>query len=142
MHTVYSFAVLTRGLIRLHGTTNKIYKRRYVSRAVGEQCQTSADGYLTWPNCEAHYELVTTNHEFYSWVWGSMGDPHGPIHFWLGGNIDCDTTYNKMANLVGDEIAEMFAFLANGHRKGLFCDKVWGCKRTASVDEKPYEVRT
>lgn len=116
--------------------------RRYISRAVGEQCQAGVDGYLTWPNCRDHYELVTTNSAFYAWVWDSMGSSHGPVHLWLGGNIDCDSAYNQIGDLVGAEIAEIFAFLANGHRKGLFCAKVWGCKRNASVDEKPKEVKT
>ena len=83
-----------------------------------------------------------TNSAYYSWVGDSLGDPHAPIHFWQGGNIDCDAAYSQIGNLVGAEVAEILAFLSNAHRKGLFCDKVWGCKRTASVDEKPYEVRT
>ena len=132
--------MLTRALIRLYDKKIKT-KRRYLSRAVGKQCQTSVDRYLTWPNCKTHYDLITTNREFYSWVWDSMGGSHGPVHFWLGGNFDCDTTFNKIGNLVGDEIAEQLAFLASAHRKGLFCENAWGCKRTASVDEKPNEVR-
>ena len=142
MHTLYGHAVLTRAVIRLHHKHKTKQKRRYVSRGAGKTCQTSADGYITWPNCKSHYELVTTNSAYYSWVWDSMGDPHAPIHFWLGGNIDCDAAYSQIGNLVGAEVAEILAFLSNAHRKGLFCDKVWGCKRTASVDEKPYEVRT
>lgn len=109
---------------------------------MGEQCQAGVDGYLTWPNCRDHYELVTSNSAFYSWVWDSMGSSHGPVHLWLGGNIDCASAYNKIGDLVGSDIAEIFAFLANGHRKGLFCAKVWGCRTNALVEENPDEVMT
>ena len=71
-----------------------------------------------------------------------MGDPHAPIHNWLGGDLDCDATYNEIATLVGADVAEVLAFLGSGNRLGLFCDGIWGCTGTASVDEKPSEVRT
>lgn len=108
---------------------------------MAEQCQASVDGYLTWPDCSAHYELLTTNTAFYSWVYNSMDSPHEPVHFWLGGQLDCATMYNRIGNLVGAEIAETLSFLAGPHRKGLFHEGVWGCTRSASVGETPYEVR-
>ena len=109
---------------------------------MGETCQVSSDDYLNWPTCQTHFELITTNADFYSWVWDSMGEAHSPVHLWLGGTMDCDTMYNEIGNLVGTEIAETFAYLSVGHRKGLFCEQIWGCNGTASVDEKPDEVRT
>lgn len=112
-----------------------------MSRGLGEMCQISSDVHLPWPDCESHYELTTGNADFYSWVWNSMSTPHAPVHLWLGGVLDCDTMYNKIGDLVGPDVAEALAFLANGHRKGLFIANVWGCAGTAAVDEKPDEVR-
>ena len=104
-------------------------------------CQTTGDKFLPWPNCKIHYDLVTTNFDFYSWVWDCNGLPHAPIHFWLGGTLDCDETFNEIGNLVGAEVAEVLAFLGSDYRKILFCHRVWGCTRTASTDETPFEVR-
>ena len=69
-----------------------------------------------------------------------MADPHGGVHLWMGGYLDCDLMYNKIGHLVGADIANEFAYLANAHRKGLFCEETWICNRTASDDETPYEV--
>ena len=104
-------------------------------------CQTTGDKFLPWPNCKIHYDLVTTNFDFYSWVWDCIGLPHAPIHFFLGGTLDCDMTLNEIGNLVGTEVAEVLAFLGSNYRNILFCDRVGGCTRTAFVDETPYEVR-
>ena len=111
-----------------------------MSRGLGETCQVIADEFITWPDCEAHYDLTVENGEFYSWVWESMSSPHAPVHYWLGGAIDCDVMYNHIANLVGTDIAESLAFLSVGHRKGLYCNGIWSCEGTASVGEQPSEV--
>ena len=122
--------------------TKQHKKRRYITRGLGKMFQSIADKFMPWPTCEVHYDLVTTNFDLYSWVWFSIGDPHAPIHNWLGGNLDCDATYNEIGNLVGADVAEVLAYLGSGYRKMLFCDRIWGCTRTVSVDEKPSEVRT
>lgn len=109
---------------------------------MGENCQVNVDGYLDWPNCQIHYELTTTSGDFYSWVWESMGDPHGPIHLWLGGVLDCASTYNSVSTLVGPDVAATLAFLAVEHRRSAFCNGVWSCEGDkVSVDVKPEEVR-
>ena len=104
-------------------------------------CQVKVDEYLDWPNCQIHYDLTTKNSDFYSWVWDSMGDPHGPIHLWLGGVMDCKSMYNKIGSLVGPDIAAVLAFLGVGHRRSLFCEGVWSCEGDkVTVDVKPEEV--
>eukprot|EP00904_Undaria_pinnatifida_P007024 jgi/Undpi1/3451/HiC_scaffold_16.g06823.m1 len=125
------------GRLRSPWNTND---RRYLSRGLGETCQVIADEFITWPDCEAHYDLTVENGEFYSWVWESMSSPHAPVHYWLGGAIDCDVMYNHIANLVGTDIAESLAFLSVGHRKGLYCNGIWSCEGTASVGEQPSEL--
>lgn len=122
-------------------TLNTTNSHRYVSRGLGELCQTIYDGATTWPDCKSHYELTTENNDFYSWVWTSEDSPHAPVHLWLGGNLDCDRTYEKIGDLVGSDVARQLAYLANGHRKRLFYAGVWGCSRPASMDETPAEVR-
>ena len=114
--------------------TKQHEKRRYVTRRLGQMCQSKGDQFLPWPTCEVHYDLVTTNFDFYSytnfdfysWLWDSISDPHAPIHFWLGGNLDCATTYTEIGNLVGADVAEMLAFWGSGFRKKLFCDRILG----------------
>ena len=118
-------------------------KRRYLSRGLGQACQVGVDGYLDWPDCKIHYDLTTTNSDFYSWVWDSMGDAHGTIHLWLGGVMDCESMYNKIGSLVGPDIAATLAFLGVGHRRSLFCEGIWSCEGgKVSVDIKPEEVNT
>lgn len=57
------------------------------------------------------------------------------------GILDCDETYRRIGDLVGPELALTLAYLANGHRKEMFCDGIWGCDgTTADVSTKPYEV--
>lgn len=65
------------------------------------------------------------------------------IHFASAGYLDCEETYRRIGDLVGSELALTLAFLANGHRKELFCDGIWGCDgTTVDVSTKPYEVKT
>ena len=144
MHTLYRRPVLTRAVIRLYCMTNtKQHKNpRYLTRGLGKMCQSISVKFLPWPTCKIHYDLVTSNFDLYSWVWSSMGDAHGPVHNWLGGEIDCAATYIEIGNLVGADVAEVLAYLGSGYRQGLFCDGIWRCTKIASVDEKPSEVRT
>lgn len=43
------------------------------------------DEAVEWPTCSTHYALVTEHDNLYEWVWESLGGPHAPIHFWMGG---------------------------------------------------------
>lgn len=115
---------------------------RYLNRGLGESCQTSVDGYLTWPNCKVHHELLTTNRDYYSFTWNSAGAPHGLVHQWMGSFLDCDIMFEKIGDLAGAEIASKLAFVANNHRHKLFLAGAWGCKRIAYADETPSQVNT
>ena len=139
---IYYTVILCSRARSFDSDTKPNKKRRYIARGLGKMCQSISDKFLPWTTCGVHYDLVTTNDNLYSWVWSSMGDPHAPVHNWLGGDLDCDATYNEIANLAGADVAEVMAFLGAGYRIGLFCDRIWGCTRTASMDEKPSEVRT
>ena len=52
-------------------------------------CGVRVQSFYPWPTCETHYNLNQDHSDFYSWVWKSMYDPHGPVHLWLGGLMDC-----------------------------------------------------
>lgn len=112
-----------------------------MTRGLNEDCLVLGDEFLEWPTCETHYNLTMTNNAFYSWVWDSLGTPHGTLHLWLGGVMDCTNAYSKTASLVGPDIAESLSFLAVGHRKSLFYNGVWKCEGDkVSVDTKPEAV--
>lgn len=61
-----------------------------------------------WPTCKIHYDLINDYHSFFEWSWESMYWPHGPVHFWLGGFLDCAETFHQVAELVGPTIANRF----------------------------------
>lgn len=87
-----------------------------------------------------HYDLVMNYSDFYSWVWQSLYDPHGPIHIFIGGVVDCEDTYKDIANLVGEYPASQLASLSFFHRKCMYRDGIFKCEGTAEIDEKPYDV--
>lgn len=89
-----------------------------------------------------HYELATEYSDFASWVWNSLYDPHGPVHVWLGGVLDCEETYREIGHLVGQEIAKDLAYISFYHRKNLFRDGIFKCEGNADVKSAPEEVRS
>lgn len=114
---------------------------RYLTRGMGKMCGAQIDESFPWPTCSMHYDMVTSYTDFYSWVWYSLYDPHGPVHIWIGGVLDCEDTYEEIASLVGPEIAEELALYSFIHRKNLFRQGLFYCEGTASVDQTPSEVR-
>ena len=93
-----------------------------------------------WPICELHYDLVKDYDDFYSWSWESMYMPHGPVHFWLGGYLDCAQTYDKMADLLGSTMADIFAAESFNNRKGLYWSGIWYCEGIVDEDTPPEDV--
>lgn len=37
----------------------------------------------------SHYELQGMYTSYYGYTWHSQYGPHGPVHVWIGGNVDC-----------------------------------------------------
>lgn len=108
---------------------------------MGKICGGDISGFYPWPTCESHYNLATSFSDFYSWVWQSMFDPHGPVHIWIGGVMDCEETYQKIETLVGSSAADTLATYSFVHRKNLYRDGLFKCEGTAKIDESPEEVR-
>ncbi|CAN0004827.1 unnamed protein product, partial [Hapterophycus canaliculatus] len=42
-----------------------------------------------WPGCSSHYDLQDIFTSYYAYTWWSQYGPHGPVHVWVGGNVDC-----------------------------------------------------
>lgn len=108
---------------------------------MGEMCGVRAEQMFPWPTCEDHYDLTTQHSDFYSWVWYSLYDPHGPVHVWLGGALDCEATYSRIKDLVGSDVATNLAYFSFIHRKNLYRSGLFSCEGTAEIETKPSEVR-
>lgn len=85
-----------------------------------------------WPTCRMHYDLLTDNFDFYDWVWNAQYDPHGTVHVWMGGILDCQGAYAEINSLVGEAIGAKFASMAFIHRKDLFRDGLFTCRTPPS----------
>ena len=107
---------------------------------MGKMCGVDVDKDYPWPTCESHYELVTSYTDFYSWVWASLYDPHGPVHIWIGGIVDCEDTYAKIGEIAGEETARNLVRLAFVHRKEMYRSGFFSCEGNADASEQPEEV--
>lgn len=92
------------------------------------------DGYVTdhydWPSCEEHYNLVTMYSSFYDWVWDSMYSPHGPVHTWIGGVLNCEETIMSVGSLIGVDNAYSLALSAFDNRKDFWFEGYFKCDGT------------
>lgn len=113
----------------------------YLSRGMGELCGADMQTALPWPTCKDHYDLTMGSSDFHSWVWNSLYDPHGPVHAWIGGVMDCRDTYKKIGDIIGDDLAKKMAGLSFMHRKNLYRDGFFRCEGTAEISQRPDEVR-
>lgn len=103
-------------------------------------CGGDVSDIYPWPTCSSHFDLATSYTDFYSWVWESLYDPHGPVHIWIGGVLDCDPTYDLIGDLVGEEISSSLSLYSFLHRKNLYRDNFFSCEGTVGIDVPPSEV--
>lgn len=109
---------------------------------MGNMCGIPTINTYPWPTCETHYDLATSYTDFYSYVWDSLYDPHGPVHIWIGGVLDCEQSYTTIGRLLGEEAAGELAMFSFVHRKNLYREGIFQCSGTATIDQKPEEVRS
>ena len=109
---------------------------------MGNICGVRIEGKHPWPTCEAHYDLTTENNSLYTWVWASMQAPHGGVHAWTGGVLDCEDMHNDFVELVGPELATNLAYLSFIHRKFLYRYGVFRCEEPQDPVHTAKEVRT
>ncbi|CAM9726487.1 unnamed protein product [Scytosiphon promiscuus] len=114
--------------------------RPYITRGMGKMCNAKVDDSYPWPTCELHYDTVTAYHDFYSWVWYASYSPHGAVHVWIGGVLDCEKTFEYIGSLIGLDLAEELSLYSFAHRKNLYRDGFFTCTGTASVEEAPEDV--
>lgn len=95
---------------------------------MGNICGVRVEGKHPWPTCESHYELSTENNSLYTWVWASMQHPHGGVHAWTGGVLDCEDMHNDFVELVGPELAQELAYYSFIHRKYLYRYGIFKCE--------------
>lgn len=113
-----------------------------MTRGMGKMCQIQTTDTFPWTTCLTDYKAVSTYSDFYSWAWNIAGLPHGTVHIWLGGVIDCDESYAEISALVGADITKELLLLTMYHRKQLFCYGLFRCEGVVSTDMKPKEVST
>lgn len=101
-------------------------------------CGARSEPYFPWPTCKMHYELTMSHSGFYGWVWDAQYDPHGTVHIWLGGVLDCEEAYARVKSLVGDDAGTQLATLSFIHRKNMYREDMFKC-RVQDVDGKEGE---
>ena len=121
-------------------TTNHNNNGRYLTRGMGKLCEGHVTDFYPWPTCEMHHSLVTEYTEFTAWIWEGMGYPHGPVHSWIGGLLNCEDVISTVSALVGQEAADALALYTFDQRKNLWLEGFFECKSNAanvgeSVDE-------
>ncbi|CAM9834525.1 unnamed protein product [Ascophyllum nodosum] len=114
--------------------------RPYLTRGMGDMCGTRVEDMYMWPNCNAHYDLITLYDDFYSYVWTSLYDPHGPVHVWLGGVVDCESTFDKIADLTNREVAREMSYYSFIYRKNMWRAGYFKCSGSVEIEEKPGAV--
>lgn len=95
-----------------------------------------------WPSCSDHYSMVTEHPDFYSWVWTGQCTPHGNVHQWIAGVLNCEDTLGSVGDLVGLENALALGLANFDTRKKLWIFDWFTCEsESASTDESLDEVR-
>ena len=83
--------------------------------------------------------MVTDYHDWNSWVCDSQHAPHGYVHVWIGGMLNCDDTLNALASLVGKDNADSIKLSAM-NRKSYWQKEMFECKGSAAEDTPVEEV--
>eukprot|EP00903_Cladosiphon_okamuranus_P021957 g20189.t1 len=121
------------GLLRSRWNVNS---SPYLTRGLGKLCDGNIGDSYPWPTCELHQSLVTSYPDFFSWVWEGQYAPHGPVHTWIGGVLNCEDTIGAVSALVGEENADALALYTFDLRKNLWRGEIFECEgHTADVGE-------
>ncbi|CAM9760402.1 unnamed protein product [Ectocarpus sp. 12 AP-2014] len=116
------------GLLRSRWVVNS---SPYLTRGLGKLCGGSTVERYGWPSCEDHHNLVIDNDNFYSWVSESMNSPHGPVHTWIAGVLNCEDTVSSLSSLVGENNANSLLNTFK-QRKLLWNYGIFGCEGFAA----------
>ena len=99
MHNAY-------GYLRAPWNVNK---SPFVTRA-HEFCNATI-GYSLWPSCGMHWNLTfdPTYSTWYKWVWDAGYAPHGPMHDYIGGYVNCGNLRSELHNIMPIGAVDDFA---------------------------------
>ena len=99
MHNAY-------GYLRAPWNVNK---SPFVTRA-HEFCNATI-GYSLWPSCGMHWNLTfdATYSSWYKWVWDAGYAPHGPMHDYIGGYVNCGNLRSELHNIMPIGAVDDFA---------------------------------
>lgn len=65
-----------------------------------------------WPSCQTHLNVTTLYDDVYSYMWAIEGDPHGPVHVFVGGYLDTGDVFEDLAGVLPESaIGEAMQFL-------------------------------
>lgn len=112
----------------------------FVMRGLGQYCDGKAADVNRWPTCETHLSLVTDNPTWYGWVCESAHAPHGNVHLWIGGLLNCEETLGSLSDLVGGEDAGLLMSRATD-RHAFWRAEMYQCEGNADEDMPLEEVR-
>lgn len=113
---------------------------RYVTRGLGQYCDGKAADVNPWPTCETHFSLITDNPTWYGWVCESAHAPHGNVHLWIGGILNCDEAIRNLSDLVGKENAGLLMGGATD-RHAFWRAGMYRCEGVADEDMPLEKVR-
>eukprot|EP00752_Nemacystus_decipiens_P002258 g2139.t1 len=104
----------------------------YITRGLGQFCDASITDTYPWPTCALHLSLVTEYPDWYGWVCESQHAPHGYVHVWIGGMLNCHETITNLSELVGKENADLIKMSMN--RKSYWQEGYFECQGNADID--------
>lgn len=84
--------------------------------------------------------MVTGYSDWDSWVTQSQHEPHGYVHLWIGGLLNCDDTLDTLTHLVGKDNADLIMLIAMS-RKTFWERGFFECKGSAAEGTSVEEVR-
>ena len=71
-------------------------RRPYVTRS-HELC---GDKFEALPTCADHWDVLNSSRTWFEFGWALPYRPHGIVHTYLGGTVDCNGTYDKVMEFI------------------------------------------
>ncbi|CAM9655020.1 unnamed protein product [Pylaiella littoralis] len=111
----------------------------YITRGLGKHCDSLITDVYPWPTCDLHLSLVTDYSDWYGWVYESQHAPHGFVHVWIGGMLNCEETLTTLTSLVGKENTDSLKLSAL-NRKAFWDGEYFECEGAADADVSVDEI--
>ena len=56
--------------------------------------------YISMPSCEVHWYTLDKTHSWYDFGWVLPYEPHGPVHMYVGGALNCNSTMTRVLDYI------------------------------------------